>query len=508
MPPPQRRIPPLRLAPVTCSVSRLAALALFLLAPALSAAEPARPNILFILTDDQGWPTLGSYGGTRVPTPHLDALAREGMKFDAAYVMPQCTPTRAALLTGQHPARTGLWHVIGQHYRYPWGRMREPEYADNLPRATFTVAKGLRAAGYATGIIGKWHLTATNGDGDYSGLKPTAAAHYGFEVSVPTAGGEQARGDKGVERFTDEAIRFIAARRDRPWFLYLAYHTIHGPVVAPENLVQKYRDRGAPASGLHHATYLACIEHLDTQVGRLLGELDALALRARTLVVFLTDNGGIRQVYDAKPFLVRQDPKHETPTRLTVQAEEFSNAPLRAGKGSPYEGGIRVPCLVRWPGVVPAGRVAATPIHVTDWLPTLLEAAGGAAPQAHAVDGTSLVPLLRGGALPPRPLFFYLPLYEVRFGATPCASVREGDWKLIEFFGDWFDPDGRYVPGHRLELYDLRNDIGETTNLAARQPGRAAALRETLHAWMKSVPAEIPTPNPKFEAQRQLLEVR
>jgi len=490
------------------SLSKLA-LALALLCQAMAgAAERAKPNVLFILADDQGWPTLGTYGNRRVPTPHLDGLAREGMKFNAAYVMPQCTPTRAALLTGQHTARTSLWHVIGQHYHYPFGRMREPVYADNLPRETFTVAKGLHAAGYATGIIGKWHLSATNGDGDYGGLKPTAAAQYGFDVSVPSLNAEPRTGDKGVARFTDEAIRFITERRARPWFLYLSYHAIHGPVLAPETLVRKYREQGAPETGLHNATYLACIEHLDTSVGRLLHALDRLELRERTLVVFLTDNGGIHRIYDFEPFLDRHDPAQQTPGQLTVAREEFSNAPLRAGKGSHYEGGIRVPCLVRWPGVVPAGQVTDTPIHVTDWMPTLLEAAGAAAPKGHVVDGLSLIPLLRGGGLPPRPLFFYLPFYEVRWGATPAAAVREGDWKLIEFFGDWFDPAGRYVPGHRLELYDLRNDIGETKNRAPELPERAAAMRAALQAWMKSVPAEIPGPNPGFEARRHLLEVK
>ena len=488
--------------------SKLAWFVALLLVPLLGGAENARPNILFILTDDQGWPTLGTYGNARVPTPHLDGLARDGMKFNAAYVMPQCTPTRAALLTGQHTARTRLWHVIGQHYHYPLGRIHEPVYADNLPRETFTVAKGLRAAGYATGIIGKWHLSTTSGDGDYSGLKPEAASQYGFDVSVPSLNAEQRTGDKGVARFTAEAIRFMTERRDQPWFLYLSYHAIHGPVLAPEPLVRKYREQGAPETGLDNATYLACIEHLDASVGRLMKALDKLGLRDRTLVVFLSDNGGIHQIYDFEPFLDKKDPAQQTPVQLQVAREEFSNAPLRAGKGSHYEGGIRVPCLVRWPGVVPAGKVTDTPIHVTDWLPTLLQAAGGAAPKGHVVDGTSLLPLLRGGPLPARPLFFYLPLYEVRFGATPCAIVREGDWKLIEFFGDWFDPQGRYIPGHRLELYDLRNDLGETRNRATELPERAAALRQTLHAWMKSVPAEIPGPNPKFEERRQLLEVK
>jgi arylsulfatase A-like enzyme len=266
--------------------------------------------------------------------------------------------------------------------------------------------------------------------------------------------------------------------------------------------VRKYRDQGAPADGLHNATYLAAIEHLDAAVGRLLGALDNLRLRERTLVVFLSDNGGVYQIYAAEPFTKGSG----SATQLTVEREEFSNAPLRAGKGSHYEGGIRVPCIVRWPGVVPAGRVNDTPIHVVDWLPTLLEAAGATAPKQHVVDGVSLLPLLRGGNIQPRPLFWYLPLYEVRWGATPCAIIREGDWKLIEFFGDWFDPQGRYVPGARLELYNLRTDLGETRNLAEAESARAAALREQLHAWMKGVPAEIPGPNPNFDERRQLLE--
>ena len=472
----------------------------------LGAAESAaRPNILFILTDDQGWPTLSCYGGKLVRTPHLDALAQQGMRFNAAYVMPQCTPTRAALLTGQHTARNRLWHVIGNHYNYPMARMREPVYADNLPRETFTVAKGLRAAGYTTGIIGKWHLN-TNADGNYTGLRPEAATHYGFDVSITTNGGEQATGDKGVNRFTDEAVKFITARKDQPWFLYLAHHTVHGPVVAPPETVAKFRAGGAPEKGLHNATYLAAIEHMDASIGRLLSALDTLGQRERTLVVFLSDNGGVHQIYDAAPFTGADSAARTTPTTLQVVTEEFSNAPLRAGKGSHYEGGIRVPCLVRWPGVVPAGQVSDTPVHVTDWLPTLFDAAGATAPATHVVDGVSLLPLLRSGALPTRALFWYLPLYEVRWGGTPCTIIREGDWKLIEFFGDWFSPDGRYAPGARHELYNLRTDIGETRNLAGTETARAARLREQLYAWLRSVPAEVPTPNPAFNEPKQLLE--
>lgn len=466
----------------------------------LHAAETAagRPNILFILTDDQGWPTLGSYGNRLVPTPHLDRLAAEGMRFTAAYVMPQCTPTRAALLTGQHTARNGMWHVI-PWYGYPWSRMEEIPFVESLPPSTFTLAKGLRAAGYATACLGKWHLSG-NEDGGYVALKPVAADKFGFDFSpAPPDPKYHQTGDKGVDWLTDQALAFAGQQRDRPWFVYLAHHTIHGPVVAPQDLVAKYRARGAPETGLHNAVYLAAIEHFDHSIGRLMAGLERLGQRERTMMVFLTDNGGVDTVYQNQP--VRAD---DGSLVLPIARREFSNAPLRAGKGSHYEGGIRVPCLVRWPGVVRAGSVNTTPVHVVDWLPTLLEVAGGRIPAGHVADGVSLVPVLRGGALPPRPLFWYLPFYELLWGATPAAIIRDGDFKLIEFFGDWFDPDGRYVPGHRIELFNLRDDLGETRNLAAAEPRRAAEMRERLRAWMKSIPVPVPGPNSRYDPKREL----
>ena len=479
-------------------------LLLVLAVGALAGAETARPNILFILTDDQGWTTLGSYGNRLVPTPHLDRLAAEGARFTDAYVMPQCTPTRAALLTGQHTARNGMWHVI-PWYGTPYGRLREPPFRESLARDTFTLAKGLRAAGYATGTAGKWHLT-NNADGNYVSLKPEAAAHYGFDFSAPPGPGSQNVGDKHVNYLTDQAIAFITQNRDRPWFFYLAHHTIHGVVSAPDDIVARYRARGAPATGLHNATYLAAIEHLDASIGRLMAKLDDLRLRERTLVVFLSDNGGVDGVYDMAPFDERKGAKPPTPTRLTVDRREFSNAPLRMGKGSHYEGGIRVPLIVRWPAVIAPGTVSDTPVHVVDWMPTLFAAAGARAPAGHVVDGTNLLPLFRGETLAPRPIYWYLPFYELRWGATPSAIIREGDWKLIEFFGDWFDPDGNYVVGPRLELYNLRTDIGEQRNLAATEPARTAALQRKLRAWMQSIPVEVPGPNPRFDPPRQLLE--
>ena len=487
-------------------LSRFTALASAWVLAAFSAsatAAAAKPNILFILTDDQGRQTLGSYGGKQVPTPHLDGLARDGMRFTDAYVMPQCTPTRASLFTGQHTARNGMWHVIGW-YGYPWAPIAEPPFVEQLPRAAFTLPKGLRSAGYATGMAGKWHLT-TNADGDYVRLKPEAAAAYGFDFVAPPGPDSPSQGDKWVDHLTDQAIGFIERHRERPWFFYLAHHTVHSVVAAPAELVAKHRAAGAPAEGLHSAVYLAALEHLDHSIGRLLAKLDELGLRQQTLVVFLSDNGGIQSVYDAKDFT---NGAGGGLRKLQVQREEFSNAPFRAGKGSPYEGGLRVPCLIRWPSVVQAGSTCSTPIHVIDWLPTLLDVAGVAPPKDHMVDGTNLGPLLRSGKLAPRPLYWYMPLYDLRWGATPCAVVRDGNWKLIDYFGDSFDDDGNYITGARSELFDLTHDSGERHDLASQQPEQTARLRRQLHAWMQSIPVSIPTKNPHYDAARSLSETK
>jgi len=461
-----------------------------------------RPNILLILTDDQGWPTLGCYGSKVVPTTHLDKLASEGVRFTDAYVMPLCTPTRAALFTGQYGARTRMWHVLADPwYGYPWAPVREPVYRECLPRDCYTLPKALRAAGYATGMAGKWHLTA-NEDGDYVALNPQGADAYGFDFVAPHGSGSINAGDKWVDHLTDATIGFIRQHQDQPWFFYLAHHTLHGVVCAPSELVAKHRKQGAPRKGLNNATYLAAIEHLDDSIGRLMATLDEMKLRERTLVVFLSDNGGVSRLYNLKPFLTGPG----TNTQLRLAGEEFSNMPLRAGKGAPYEGGIRVPCLMRWSGVITPGRVIKTPVHVVDWLPTLLDVAGTRPPADYKCDGLSLLPLLRDGTLPERSLFWYMPLYDLRWAATPCAVVRNGDWKLIEYFGDRYDADGKYLSGHYVELFNLRDDLSETTNRAERELARRKALLDDLHDFLRDCNAEVPNANPHHDLSRAFTE--
>lgn len=467
----------------------------FLILVSSLAAE--RPNILFILTDDQGWGTLGCYGSKQVPTPNLDRLASDGMRFTDAYVMPQCTPTRAALFTGQHTARNGMWHVI-PWYGLPWARMQEPAFREQLPREWPTLPKVLRRAGYATGMAGKWHLTS-GADGDYVQLK--AGDAHGFDFVASRGPGTQNEGDKWVDHLTDSAICFIRERREKPWFFYLAHHTLHGVVSAPPELVKKHREAGAPESGMFNATYLAAIEHLDTSIGRLMAALDETNQRENTIVVFLSDNGGLDTNYNIGS------------GALTISKQEFDNAPLRSGKGSPYEGGIRVPCLLRWPASVKAGQTCSTPVHITDWMPTLLKVAGALAPSDSAkaettFDGTDISPLFRGETIPERPLYFHMPLYDLRWAATPCAVIREGDWKLIEHFGDSFDADLRYQSGRKLELFNLRDDLSESRDLSTVGKARAEAMSAKLHAWLKSIPAPIPAENPHFDANRQFEETK
>ncbi|MBL8211430.1 MAG: sulfatase [Bryobacterales bacterium] len=473
------------------------------------AAQPnasAKPNVLLILMDDMASRTLSCYGNPHVETPHLDQLAREGMRFTQAYVTPQCTPTRATLLTGQYTARNKMWHVI-PWYGAPWGRVAEPAYAEQLPRSTCTLAKGMRTAGYRTACFGKWHLS-TNADGGYPSLKPEAAPAFGFDEGLAQMPKDIMAHDRGVDMLSDKAVDFIERYKDRPWFCYLSHHAIHRVLAAPPTLVAKYKAKGFPDKGLNNATLLASMEHLDTGIGRVLKCLDDLNLRQNTVVIFLTDNGGIYESYNPKPVRAAKGEWHIQPAD-----SEFESTPLRAGKGFAYEGGIRVPLIVRWPGKVKAGTVEHTPVHAVDLLPTLLDIAGAKAPASHTVDGVSLTRLWQGRAkLPSRAFFWYMPLYDLRWLGTPCAVIRDGDYKLIESFGDYVDTQPNqpavYRTGQRLELYNLKEDIGETRNLAASQPQRAQAMQRRLHAWIESCGSPVPGLNTHYDESRPLEETR
>jgi arylsulfatase A-like enzyme len=422
---------------------------------AWAADAPAkRPNIVFILADDLGINDLGCYGRTDHHTPHLDRLARDGARFTAAYAAQSvCSPTRAALLTGKAPARLHLTTFLPGRPDCPSQKLLHPKINQQLPLEETTLAEYLKGAGYATACVGKWHLGG-------AGFLPTDQGfdlyHAGRATTTPSA----TEGGKGEYDLTAKAVQFIEANRDRPFFLYLAHNSPHIPYAAQAARVRANAGAFEPA-------YAAVIESLDDCVGRLLTKLDALKLADNTVVVFTSDNGGLH---------VPEGP-HD---RIT------HNSPYRAGKGFLYEGGIRVPLIVRWPGHVPAGREEGTPAITTDWLPTLLELAGLTAPAG--LDGISLAGLLTGQAkTAQRPLFWHMPHYTNQ-GGRPSGAVRSNHWKLLEQYEDG-----------SAELYDLAADPGERTDLAGREPNKVRELRDLLARWRRDAGAQMNEPNPAFD---------
>jgi arylsulfatase A-like enzyme len=458
---------------------------------AVAAADPARPNIVLILADDLGWADVGCHGADLHETPRIDALARDGLRFTQAYAMSVCSPTRAMLLTGRHAARLGLTIWIEKTLRPPdTGRpLLEARSRHDLPRTEITLATRLRAAGYLTALIGKWHL----GDGDHF---PEA---HGFEVNIggthwgapatywwPYHGPITARNEAGVivnseyryvphlefgrpgeyltDRLTDEALRVIDRAEGRPFFLYVPHYAVHTPIEAKPAEVEYFERKLRPGLRHQNAIYAAMVKSLDDSVGRILDHLRLRGLEKNTVVIFSSDNGGF----------IGRSAGQTTPVT--------SNAPLRSGKGSVYEGGIRVPLIVKWPGITSPGRECHEPVMLADLFPTLARFDG---PTATTLDGIDLMPLLQNPSarLGREALYFHFPHYHPT--TTPVSAVRAGDWKLLEYFEDG-----------RLELYNLARDPSEQTDLASRERERVSALRTRLDQWRRAVGAELPTTSP------------
>jgi arylsulfatase A-like enzyme len=421
------------------------------------AAQQRPPNIVFILADDLGVNDLAVYGRKEHRTPNLDRLATEGARFTTAYVAsPICSPSRAALMTGRAPARLHLTTYIPGRPDTPSQKLLHPLMRQQLPLEETTLAERLRAAGYATAMIGKWHL---GGAGFMPRGQGFDVEHAGQATTKPS----ETEGGKGEYDLTAEAQRFIDANRERPFFLYLGHNNPHIPFqTARPALV-------SANAGAFEPAYAATVQTLDDSVGRLLAHLDAAGLRERTIVVFTSDNGGLHVPEGPHP-------------RVT------HNTPFRAGKGYLYEGGVRVPLIVRGPGI-PAGRVIDAPMMNTDWLPTFLELAG--APAATGLDGVSQLNLLRTGKPAPgqRTFFWHIPHYTNQ-GSRPAGAIREGRWKLVE----------HYDSG-QAELFDLAADISETSDRSKADPARTAAMRQRLREWRTSVAAQENTPNPGVDAK-------
>jgi len=420
-----------------------------------------KPNLVFILIDDMGWTDVGCYGSKFHETPNIDRLASQGMKFTNAYAAcPVCSPTRASILAGQYTARIGITDFIPGHQR-PWEKLSVPQNLLQLPLEAVTIAEVLKEQGYTTAHIGKWHLGG-------QGYMPD---DQGFDKVVDRARNQK---DKQVTAYTEQAIEFIEENRQQPFFLYLSHHTVHIPLEAPQELIDKYTSKPKPATGVNNPVYAAMVEHLDTSIGRIIEKLDELNLNDRTILIFFSDNGGLYQAYGG------------------YQGERQSvttNAPLRDEKGTLYEGGIREPLIVRWPGVVKAGTTCIAPVTSVDFYPTFLDIAGAKGDPSHVLDGESILPLLRQtGKLKRDSIYWHYPHYH---HSRPAGAIRQGHWKLIEFFEDG-----------RLELYNLQKDIGEKKNLAGQMPEKASELQKKLAAWRKSVGAKMPTPNPNYDPDR------
>lgn len=446
------------------------------------AQTPKKTNIILFLVDDMGWTDVGCYGSDFYETPNIDNLAKQGMKFTNGYsACTVCSPSRASILTGKYPARLHLTDWIDGYYK-PYAKLLSPEWIKYLPLGEITVAELLKKRGYATASIGKWHL------GDDIKYYPE---HQGFDVNVAgTFQGQPPKyfspyniprlkngpaGEFLTERLTEEAIHFIKDKKDKPFFLYMPFFAVHTPLQAKETDIQYFKGKINPAANHQHPVYAAMVKSVDESVGRIMAYLKEQKLSENTLVIFTSDNGG----------LVRG--QNYQKNKVT------DNTPLRAGKGSTYEGGTRVPTIAVWPGKIKANAISEVPVIGTDLFPTFTEVAGISNKDIGQIDGMSLLPILtnKKGKLTRDAIYWHYPHYHSE-GATPYSAIRQGDWKLIHF----------YETGKK-ELYNLKKDQGEQTELQEKEPRLTAQLFTKLEAWRQQVGAQPPIQNPAYDSQRE-----
>jgi arylsulfatase A-like enzyme len=438
----------------------------------------AKPNIVLYFIDDLGWTDVSFMGSKYYETPHVDQLSKEGMKFMSAYAnAPNCAPSRACLLSGQYGPRHGIYTVGNSDRGKAQFRKLVPTKNTTVLADRFvTIAESLQSAGYVTATMGKWHL----------GTDPTT---QGFDVNIagkhwgsPSGGGyhspynypnlvNREKGEYLTDRLGEEACKFIEANKDKPFFLYLTHYAVHTPIQSKPGLKAKYQKKN-PVGGHKNAAYAGMIESMDDSIGAVQATLKRLKLEENTVVIFFSDNGGHGGV--------------------------TSNAPLRGSKGMLYEGGIREPLVVKWPGVTKPGAMCNEPVIGVDLYPTFLEMTGAKRPKNYQLDGLSIAPLLRDStaSLDRAALFWHFPCYlqgytprHGPFRTTPAAAIRMGDWKLIEFFEDG-----------KLELYNLKSDLSEKNNLAQKMPAKTKEIHAVMLKWRKSVKAPVPTEkNPLYD---------
>ncbi|MDP8246065.1 MAG: sulfatase [Candidatus Hinthialibacter antarcticus] len=446
-----------------------AALSSAALSPISYAAEK-KLNVVVILVDDYGWTDAACTGSALFETPNIDALASQGMRFTNGYAAcTVCSPTRASILTGKYPARLHLTDWIAGHKK-PWAKLKVPDFNLQLPHDEVTIAEALKPHGYTSASIGKWHLGGEkfypesqgfdlNIAGTHRGQPPRYFAPY----KIPTLE-EGPDGEYLTDRMAQEAVQFIESNKDNPFFLYLPLFAVHTPIQGKKNYTDKYKENIKPWSDQRDPQYAAMVNSVDDAVGSVLQTLDRLNLTDDTLVIFTGDNGGL--------------------------VPKTNNSPLRMGKGSPYEGGTRVPLMIRWPGKVRAGSVTDVPAISADFFPTVMSALDIDSPVKENIDGVDLLPVLtESGSVNREALYWHYPHYHPG-GSTPYGAIRKGDWKLLEFFEDG-----------RLELYNLKNDLSEKFNLANLNIQKRDELHQQLVEWRQSVNAQMPTSNPNYKPE-------
>jgi len=443
------------------------------LTPALGKSDlVAKPNFLFILADDLGWSQVSCYGSNFYETPNIDRLAREGMRFTDAYAAcPVCSPTRASIMTGKYPARLHLTDFIAGG-KFPYEKYAQPEWQKYLLLEEVTIAEVLKTEGYATASFGKWHLSIDKKPPKSLPFNPDKQGFDEYFVTYkPSSKTDPESDTHNVEAITQKSLNFMERHKDESFFLYVTHNTIHAPVMGKKKLIEKYKNKPGSDLPQNNPILGAMIEELDNSTGRLLKKLDELKIADKTIVVFFGDNGGLEK--DAK------------------------QTPLRSGKANLYEGGIREPLIVRWPGVVRPGSTCSEPVTSVDFFPTFLEIVGVKGQMKKPIDGVSLVPVLEQSGTLNRPaIYWHYPHYHSS-SIGPCGAVRAGDYKLIE----WFD-ESICGPGKEFELYNLKKDIGEQNNLAKRMPERVEQLKKMLSNWRNEVNAQMLTPNPSYNPQK------
>ena len=492
------------------------------------------PNVVFFLVDDLGWSDVGCFGSSFYETPNIDRLAMQGVRFTDAYAACHvCSPTRASILTGKYPATLNLTDWLRGRRNFPFQRLLNAEINQSLPAKEVTIAEALKAKGYSTAIFGKWHL----------GRKPTTPMQHGFDIHVPDVPAnwrtfhgpfkmknlESKEGDYLTDRLTDEALNWLESREDKPFFLYMSHFAVHDPIQGRKDLVEKYTRKlkqGGETDGpdfilegnpdnpdtpskaelakliktpgfaghkvmpqgtikvrqkQDNVEFAAMVEGVDQSLGRIVAKLKELGIEDNTIVIFFSDNGGMAAVNVGNPTRVVAD-------KDVDRAYSTSSLPLRGAKGWLYEGGIRVPMIVKWPKQGQVGTTCSTPVSSVDFFPTILDMIGLGNEIPSDKEGVSIAPLVRGGDSPKRAIYWHFPHYSNHGMQSPGGAIREGDYKLLDYFENG-----------TVQLFNLKNDIGEQNDLAASQPAKAKALSKKLKAWRKRVSAQMMKRNPDFD---------